>query len=164
MGFSIKIRNPFKDVSDAVGDVVKDVKEEAERVTERVGEEIERIGEDVVAETERAGETIGPAQYLLPVIGQTALARDIVMGKGPVGDVYDWAGDVVDPDFPDFPDTMSQFLGAAYEEEEEEDEIEFGGTGLSTKGSKESTVREKAPTRAVSTGLSIGSGGGGVKV
>jgi len=33
------------------------------------------------------------------------------------------------PELPDFPDTVSQFLGESYIEEEEEDEIEFGGTG-----------------------------------
>lgn len=65
----------------------------------------------------------------------------------------------------DFPDEMSQFLAEAYEEEEEEQTIEYGGGPRSAgaPGSRQSVVRREAP-RAQSSGLRIGGSGGGLRV
>lgn len=62
---------------------------------------------------------------------------------------------------PEFPDTLSQFLGESFVDEEDEEDVEFGGTTSvpNAPGSRASTLRTP-----VNTGLRIGSGTGGLNI
>ena len=78
-----------------------------------------------------------------------------------VGDTFTYGFDDLSEDLVpdiDFNDDVTQFLGASYSDEEEDDDIEYGGNTESTAGTTASTIRAKKNTKT-STGLRVSKGG-----